>query len=267
MRTEQFVFLDFETTGLDPSRCRVIEIGALRMDIEGVVHDRFSCLVSYDGELPNQITDLTGITDALLRQEGIPSRHAFEGLRAFMGNTQCVAFNADFDRAFLEREIAYHGLKPMVNQFRCALAAARDAWPVFRSHALSALCTFLNIERTAHRALSDASAGAQVFLRAANAIWSDRRLTHFATDNLFISRIDIENLFGCATGDKLDLWTKPDRESINAYALGSIGGSGLTLVLPKEHNAPLMEAMRAGVARHLGVDREGHSTFTFTYSQ
>lgn len=267
MSAEQFIFLDFETTGLDPLASRVIEIGALRMDVDGVEYERFSCLVSYDGLLPANITDLTGITDDLLCHEGIPSKQAFASLLDFIGTTQCVAFNADFDRQFLEQEVANHNLPSITNQFHCALAAARDAWPVFRSHTLSALCTFLNIERNGHRALSDAAAGAQVFLKAANSVWSNRRLTHLSVENLFISKIDIENLFDCATGTKLNLWTKPDRESISAYAPGSIGGSGLTLVLPKERNAPLVEAMATGAVRHLQVGREGHSTFSFTYAQ
>lgn len=265
MSAEQFIFLDFETTGLDPSASRVIEIGAVRMDVDGVEHDRFGCLVSYDGTLSSTITNLTGITNVLLRQEGIQSKQAFASLLKFIGKTQCVAFNADFDRRFLEHEVTHHHLPPTLNTFHCALATARDAWPVFRSHALSALCTFLNIERNTHRALSDATAGAQVFLQAANSLWRNRRLTHFSAEDLFISKIDIENLFGCATGTKLKLWTKPDRDSINAYAPGSIGGSGLALMLPKEHNAPLVKAMASGMARHLHVRRDGRATFTFTY--
>lgn len=267
MSAEQFIFLDFETTGLDPHMSRVIEIGALRMDVDGVEHGRFSCLISYNKQLPSFITNLTGITNTLLLHEGIPSKQAFARLLEFIGNTHCVAFNADFDHQFLKREVNRHSLPPITNPFSCALVAARDAWPVFRSHTLSALCTFFSIERTTHRALSDAIAGAQVFLKAANFLWSDRRLTHFSSENIFVSKIDIENLFGCASGTKLNLWTKPERDSINAYAPGSVGGSGLVLVLPKEHNAPLVRAMASGRARHLQVDRGEHSVFTFTYPQ
>lgn len=266
MTAEQFIFLDFETTGLDPQSSRVIEIGALRMDVDGVEHGRFSCLVSHHEPLPSFITNLTGISDALLRQEGIPSKQAFALLLKFIGETHCVAFNADFDHQFLKQELKHHSLPPLANEFTCALTAARDAWPVFRSHTLSALCTFLNFERAAHRGLPDAIAGAQVFLKAANSLWSDQRVTHFSAENLYVSKIDIENLFECTTGTELKLWTKPELDSINAYTPGSIGRSGLALVLPKEHNARLIKAMTAGGAQHLRVRREDHSNFTFTYS-
>lgn len=267
MSGEQFIFLDFETTGLDPSTCRVIEIGAWRVDVEGVEHDQFTCLISYDEPLPIAITNLTGITNDLLGQEGISSKLAFVSLLKFIGKTQCVAFNADFDRRFLERELLFHNLPPFNNLFTCALVTARDAWPVFRSHTLNALCTFLNIERKTHRALSDAKAGTQVFLKAAECLWNNRRIAHFSAEHLFISKIDIENLFGCATDTELNLWTKPELDSIFAYAPGSVGGSGLTLVLPKENNAQLVKAMTSGSAQCLKVRRDGHSNFLFDYSQ
>lgn len=259
---EEFVFIDFETTGLEPHDCRVIEIGAIRMNVEGQEFGRFSCLVQSGEPIPPDISALTGITNDMVACEGVSTADAFSELLKFIGDTQCVAFNARFDRGFLEAELRRLGLPAVKNSFYCALEISRRAWPVFRSHSLDALCKFVGVQRLGHRAISDAFAGAQVFLKAAGWVWADRQLADISSDKVYISRMDIENLFA-SIGETLKLWTKPEADAIFAYAPSSVGGSGLALVFPKHRNSWLLGLMERESVRGLRVEKTGPFAWAF----
>ena len=64
-----YVSLDLETTGLDPMRDAIIEIGALRFDGDQVL-ETFSTFVNPGRKIPLFVTELTGITNAHV--EGAP---------------------------------------------------------------------------------------------------------------------------------------------------------------------------------------------------
>ena len=61
------VALDFETTGLDPERDAIIEIGAVKFS-GSRVEAEFSSLVNPGRHVPPFVTGLTGIDDAMVRQ-------------------------------------------------------------------------------------------------------------------------------------------------------------------------------------------------------
>ena len=61
---ETFVTLDLETTGLSPADAEIIEIGAVRVEA-GEIVDRFQTYVKPRGEVPEEITGITGITEAI----------------------------------------------------------------------------------------------------------------------------------------------------------------------------------------------------------
>lgn len=89
---EEFIVYDFETTGLDTQLCDVTEIGALRVK-GGEVIDSFTCLINQTGPLPPKIIEITGITDAMLAEQGIPQRDAFGTLMDFVGDRPVVGHN------------------------------------------------------------------------------------------------------------------------------------------------------------------------------
>jgi len=59
---ERFVVFDLETTGLDPSKHEIIEIGAIRVNRDSDQHESFQALVKPAGKVPKRITELTGIS-------------------------------------------------------------------------------------------------------------------------------------------------------------------------------------------------------------
>lgn len=103
--------IDFETTGLDPKDHYVTEIGAIIFD--GNTWDpieEFSFLVHEPLALPlpEMITNLTGITDEMLRSQGIPPEMAFDKLYNFTEGFKIDAFiahNAPFDKSFYYKEM------------------------------------------------------------------------------------------------------------------------------------------------------------------
>jgi DNA polymerase III subunit epsilon len=99
----EFVVFDLETTGLSASRCRICEIGAVR--VRGLaIEDTFETLVNPGAALPSYVAALTGIRDADLRN----APRAELAVRRFLGfarDAPLVAHNARFDLSFLEREV------------------------------------------------------------------------------------------------------------------------------------------------------------------
>ena len=154
--TRELVVLDFETTGLTPAFDRTIEVAAtLLVDQQPV--KTFHQLMHPGTKLPDFITSLTGITDAMLRGQPRPE-DVMPRLQAFMRGLPIVAHNAAFDRRFLHAELARAGLQPE-NEFLCTLRLARRLLPGLPSYRLDALVDVLQVcaekRRKFHRSLAD----------------------------------------------------------------------------------------------------------------
>jgi DNA polymerase-3 subunit epsilon len=94
------VMIDFETTGLSPDMGdRMTEVAALRI-VGGQVVDRYVSLINCQVRIPSFITELTGITQAMVN--GAPScRSVIPELLRFIGNDALAAHNASIDPALL----------------------------------------------------------------------------------------------------------------------------------------------------------------------
>ncbi len=154
-----FVAIDIETTGLDENREAIIEIGAVRFRGRRV-EDEFSTLVNPRRHIPEFITGLTGIDDAMVRQAPtLPE--ILPALENFAGDAIIVGHNIGFDLGFLTRG----GLR----QASFALDTyelASVLLPSASRYNLGALGQQLGIPLPAtHRALDDARVTMHVFLR------------------------------------------------------------------------------------------------------
>jgi ATP-dependent DNA helicase DinG len=142
-------FVDLETTGLDPSCDRVIELGALFVQ-GGQAVNRISKLFGSPTPLPVSIRRLTGIEDAALA--GQPAFHRFiPELRDALSGWTVVAHNASFERSFLP-EILEEIDAPVLDS--CELL--HYLYPELESYSLESLVRWAGIgDFSAHRALRD----------------------------------------------------------------------------------------------------------------
>jgi DNA polymerase III epsilon subunit family exonuclease len=158
------VVLDCETTGLDPTRERVVEIGVVRLgpDLEPV--ERFCTLVDPRRTLPLAVARLTGITQPEL--DAAPTfDEIWPTLTAFVTDSLIVGHNVGFDLSFLAEEAARCGGVPIDNGSFDTLDAALLLCPELDHHGLDALAAELRLTTPTHRALRDAEATAQLLAR------------------------------------------------------------------------------------------------------
>jgi len=163
---EQFVVFDLETTGLDPEKHEIIEIGAIRVNRDSDCHETFEVLVKPQKRITKRITEITGITNEMVA-ESMPLDQALAEFRAFIGDLPMVAFNARFDESFLRPACASIS-NPLRNDVYCALKLARRAWPKRKSFKLSELAKDGGLAMDAeHRALGDCRRTMIVYASAA----------------------------------------------------------------------------------------------------
>ena len=154
---ETFIVFDLETTGLNAERHEIIEVAAIRFKKGTNTHDTFQSLVKPKKAVPQKITELTGITEAMVQSEGKMIDEVLVEFSSFVGDLRLVTFNAEFDMAFLQAAPKNSNLPTFDNPVSCALKMARRAWPKRKTFRLDDLASDgLFTKGAAHRALEDA---------------------------------------------------------------------------------------------------------------
>jgi len=152
-----YVALDLETTGLNPERDAILEIGVVKFQGEEIL-DSWSSLVNPQRRIPYRIQQLTGITQE--EADRAPSLFSLLGsLRRFVGPAPLVGHSIGFDLAFLKR----HGLFTE-NAALDTFELASILLPHMARYSLQRLAKELDISAsTQHRALDDARTAARLF--------------------------------------------------------------------------------------------------------
>ena len=157
--------IDFETTGISPGQgARATELAIVLLE-KGQVVDRFQSLMKTGAWIPPFITQLTGITNAMVNAAPAAAEVMAQAAR-FVGNAPMVAHNASFDSKFWQAELALAGL-PAPQPFACTVLLSRRLYPEAPSHKLGTLVDYHGLPRTgqAHRALADAEMAAALLAR------------------------------------------------------------------------------------------------------
>ena len=97
----EYVAVDVETTGLNPQRDRLLEIGAIRV-CEGEPAETLSVLINTGIPVPARIQELTGITDEM-QKTGKKAGEAIREFLEFRGALPVVGHNVSFDFGFLKQ--------------------------------------------------------------------------------------------------------------------------------------------------------------------
>lgn len=94
-----YVVFDLETTGLSPINNEITEIGAVKV-IDGKISDTFEMLVKPNQKISKKITDITGITNEMVKDKP-PIEEVLPKFIEFIGGLPLVAHNIEFDYGFL----------------------------------------------------------------------------------------------------------------------------------------------------------------------
>lgn len=148
------IIFDFETTGLDYDRDRIIEVGAIRVR-QGTIIGEFSSLCSTDVIVTEQIEKLTGINkDMLVGQPSFADK--LKEFLKFIEGGVLVAHNAEFDLSMLKAACHREGIDfewPCI----CTLKLARDLLPDLERKNLDSLAEHYGLSFEArHRSIGDA---------------------------------------------------------------------------------------------------------------
>lgn len=160
-----YVVFDTETTGFNAGGFdQMIEIGAVKIH-QGKIIDRFDKLIDPKRHISKRISDLTGITDAMVSGCG-DEKEVTEEFLKWCGNLPMVAHNAKFDISFIEMAMKKYNLGEFKNTVIDTLELSRALDQGYSRHSLSALVRRYNVdwdEEHHHRADYDAEGTALVF--------------------------------------------------------------------------------------------------------
>lgn len=160
-----YVVVDIETTGLTPSS-EIIEVCALHI-VDGNVVDKYSSLIDYPERktLPKKITELTGITLDMMREEGGYVEDVLNKLKNFIGDKVIICHNAKFDLGFLIKKMDKYIDSSLCNEFIDTLYLSREFLSEeIQNHKLPTIANHFNIDTTnLHRAEGDCIITYQVY--------------------------------------------------------------------------------------------------------
>ena len=159
-----YCVLDLETTGFSATTEKITEIGVMKVK-EGEVIDEFSCFVNPQKHIPERVTQVTNITDEMVKDAETIDK-VFPKLLEFLGDdkeTVIVAHNANFDVGFLKQNAKVLGYN-FDYTYLDTLSLAKDLFPDYKKYKLGKIAEKLGIKvEVAHRALDDVDTTVKVF--------------------------------------------------------------------------------------------------------
>lgn len=164
------ICFDTETTGFNArGDDRITEIGCIELIDMLPTGREFHALVDPQRDIPEKVTQLTGHTLANLRERGAKVFKAqAQDFLDFIGDSQLVAHNADFDRGFINAELERAGYEAIAeDRFTDTLQMAREKFPGSPA-SLDALCKRYGVSlasRDKHGAIIDSILLAEVYLQ------------------------------------------------------------------------------------------------------
>lgn len=150
-----FTVVDLETTGLDPKRDKIIEIGAIQV-VNNEITGTFHTLINPGRKLPDKVKELTGIRDEDLENAPFIDR-AIEDFLDFVDGEYLLGHHIILDFSFLKRAAVNAGYtfeRAGIDTLKIARTFLQD----LESRSLPALCSHFQIEHAPHRAFQDVEA-------------------------------------------------------------------------------------------------------------
>jgi len=185
---DAFVVFDLETTGLSSERDAVTEIGAVKV-VNGEIIDTFSTFVNPQIPIPAKITQLTGITDEMVKDAPV-MEDVIDSFLSFCEGSVLVAHNASFDVGFI-RHAARKFKKDFDFPFLDTLQLSRKMFPQLKSHRLNVVAEHLKVDLlNHHRAIDDSRATADILTNCMETLKTKGVLRLDKMDEAFDGEID-----------------------------------------------------------------------------
>ncbi len=240
----EFIIFDIETTGLSPKTCGITQIGALKY-VGGEIVGKFDTFVNPNMPIPANITELTGITDDMVKDAPC-EKDAVSSFLEFCGDSMLVAHNANFDASFIRR-VALDNEIPFNNPYLDTVAVSRYINSDLKKHTLDTLAKYYDLgEFDHHKADADTEMLAKIFecmsrKLAANGVLSVNDMnsamahssdpTHLRTYHIVIlvkNLVGLKNLYKLVSRSYIDFFRRHPRipkTLLTQYREGLVIGS------------------------------------------
>lgn len=187
-----FICFDIETTGLSAARDKITEIGAVKVE-NGVITDTFSTFANPEMPIPQKITQLTGITDDMVKDAPSQSE-AVSAFLKFAGDNVLVAHNAPFDTSFIAKACEDMGREYNYTSID-TVAISRAILTDIKNCKLDTVAKFLRLgDFNHHRATDDAEMLARIFINLCQRLTDDYGITKTNDINTKIAGGDFKKL-------------------------------------------------------------------------
>lgn len=187
-----FICFDIETTGLSAARDKITEIGAVKVE-NGVITDTFSTFANPEMPIPQKITQLTGITDDMVKDAPSQSE-AVSAFLEFAGDNVLVAHNAPFDTSFIAKACEDMGKEYNYTSID-TVAISRAILTDIKNCKLDTVAKFLRLgDFNHHRATDDAEMLARIFINLCQRLTDDYGITKTNDINTKIAGGDFKKL-------------------------------------------------------------------------
>ena len=150
---DSYVVFDTETTGLKDQFDKIIEIGALKV-IENEIVEEFSVLINPEIDIPEIITNITGITNEMVLHKKTIDMVLPEFME-FVGDLPVICQNAPFDLGFINTNLSKLGMPLLNNPALDTVELARTYIPRAYNYKLETLKHYFKLDFGSHRSVDD----------------------------------------------------------------------------------------------------------------
>ena len=221
LRDQTYVVFDLETTGLSQEYDRITEIAATKVK-NGQIIDTFNTFVNPEMKIPQKITELTSITDDMVKDAKTIKEILPEFLK-FIDGTIIVGHNVKFDAGQIYANARRLGIEcekfPVIdslNLFRAAYNKDVIENGIEKSFGLKALSKFFKVKQEQHhRAIDDTRVTAECFVQMLNDLYK-KKIDNY---NQINSLIDPNNFYKYVIPSTITLYAQNEKGLRNIYKL------------------------------------------------
>ena len=187
-----FICFDIETTGLSAKNDKITEIGAVKIE-NGMVTDTFSTFANPEMPIPSKITQLTGISDSMVKDAPSQSE-AVKAFLDFVGDNILVAHNAPFDTSFIRAACENMGVEYNLTAID-TVVICRSILKDIKNCKLDTVAKYLRLgDFNHHRASDDAEMLSNIFIELCRRLKEDYKIFDVKDINTKIEGGDYKKL-------------------------------------------------------------------------